>query len=74
MIHNKRDISGLKFCNCAGCNRELLGQCHAEWYAQCTTQRLRSLGIYAIVYCRKDDRPYCKICTETRFKVRTYNS
>lgn len=53
----------LKFCNCAGCGLELLGESCLAWRA---TQDEATQRQYPAVHDRVRGRPYCEWCCRKR--------
>lgn len=52
----------LKFCNCADCGRELLGDSFSDWYYEQPLKVQENLP--SPVHKRIKGRPYCLICAK----------
>lgn len=52
----------LKFCNCAGCNRLLLGLSCKDFVRRMTPEEKNKLQLPAFVAGRIKGRPYCVLC------------
>lgn len=59
----------VKYCNCAACDREILGESMAKWYgALAPVVQMKYVGLVAG---RIEERPYCALCYEkalTRYR------
>lgn len=54
----------LKFCNCASCEKLLLGDSFKRWYKKLDYMMQKKLP--EPVFTRIFDRPYCEKCTNTK--------
>lgn len=56
-------IATLKFCNCAGCDKEILGDSFARWYEGAAPNIKKDFPNGAVA-ARIKGRPYCSKCVE----------
>lgn len=61
-LESRFEAGDLKVCDCAGCRKILLGNCHAEEVREAQAAGENTTLLPELVAARFNERPYCRDC------------